>query len=477
MKKLSTLLAVLFLGFGIAHAEKVESDDRYRGYTDNFIFVEDGIEFAVFPDGQFDFNYLNNGPQLNGYVDLGNVNISFNTGFDYDPYVQYDQYGAVIQIENTPIYYDSYGRVIQAGDVFINYRNGYVNRIGNLYVRYSRPGIILNYTGYINVFNRHYVYQPWHRYYAAPFVDRVVVYSTPYRAYYNPIRFSYNYHRTYWNTPTYYNGCFASNRARRSFYRPYDHVVYNDYERGRRNSRGRVESIGRRTENYRKEIATGRNSISRSNNNRSNGRLVSNTRSSESRGYSNNKNNASGIAGRSTDMRNSRQNDSRSNGRSDSAISGRNSNQRGIATNNRNSSANQRSSRSTGGAVAQSRKAQTSDRNENANRSYGNTRSNSGRSVGSQREATPRKEQSSNRTSRARTSPQRSQREQAAPQRAQSQQSAPQRSQRQQSTRQQQRTSRPAAQKSAPSRRSESSSRSRSSSSRSSGRSNDRGRG
>ncbi len=476
MKNLSTLLAVLFLGFGIAHAEKVEDDNRYRGYTDNFIFVEGGIEFAVFPDGQFDFNYLDNGPQLNGYVDVGNVNISFNTGYDYDPYVQYDQYGAVIQIENTPIYYDSYGRVIQAGDVYINYRNGYVNRIGNLYVRYSRPGIILNYTGYINVFNRNYVYQPWHGFYTPPYVDRVIVYSTPYRAYYNPIRFSYSYHRNYWNAPTYYNGCFVSNRARRSFYRPYDRVVYNDYERGRRNSRGRAESIGRRTDNYRKEIASGRNSISRSSDNRSNGRLVSNTRSSESRGYSNNKNNSAGIAGRSTDMRNSRQNNSRSNGRSDSAISGRNSSQRGISTDSRNSSANQRSSRSTGGVATQSRKAQTSDRNVTMNRSYGNTRSNSGRTVGSQREATPRKEQSSNRASRAQTTPQRSQREQAAPQRTQRQQTAPQRSQRQQSSTQQ-RTSRPAAQKSAPSRRSESSTRSSSSSKRSSGRSNDRGRG
>lgn len=125
MKKLSTLLLVFLMGIGISYATTIE-DDRYQGYDNSFIFNEGGIEFAVFPDGQFDFNYLNDGPQFGTVINTPNVSISFNSGYDYDAYVQYDSYGAVIQIENTPIYYDSYGRIIQAGDVFINYHNGYV---------------------------------------------------------------------------------------------------------------------------------------------------------------------------------------------------------------------------------------------------------------------------------------------------------------------------------------------------------------
>ena len=155
-------MMMLFLGLGITHAEKADDDRSYRGYSNSFIFTEGGSEFAVFPDGQFDFNYLDNGPQLDVNANFGNVNISYNTGFDYDPYVQYDTYGAVIQIENTPIYYDAYGRIIQAGNVDINYRNGYVRNVGNLFVNYSRPGIILNHTGFINVYNTAYVYRPWH---------------------------------------------------------------------------------------------------------------------------------------------------------------------------------------------------------------------------------------------------------------------------------------------------------------------------
>ena len=61
------------------------------------------------------------------------INISFNTGYDYSAYIQYDHYGAVIQIENTPIYYDYYGRISQAGNVHVNYDyRGRVSWIGNM---------------------------------------------------------------------------------------------------------------------------------------------------------------------------------------------------------------------------------------------------------------------------------------------------------------------------------------------------------
>lgn len=467
MKKLSTLLAFLFLGFGIAQAEKVE-DDRNRGYENSFIFTEGGIEFAVFPDGQFDFNYLDNGPQLSGNANFGNINVSFNTGYDYDPYVQYDQYGAVIQIEDTPIYYDSYGRIIQAGNIDINYRNGYVNNVGNLYVRYSRPGVIFGYSGYINAYNRNYVYRPWHSFYSIPVLNHVVLYTTPYRAYYNPIRFSYSYHRNYWNSPSYYNGCFVDNRVRRNFYHPYDNVNYNSYERGSRNARGRAIANGRRTDSYRKDIENGRNSISRNDSYASNGRASSNARSSESRSYSDYNKRGENTSGRSARSNNDDARSSRNNGRgSDSAITGRSSSQRGNTTigrtekredsrsNDRASNSNERSSRSSRDVQSQSR----------ANGSNNNARSSGGRSDSSQRTVTPRQKQSSSRESRATSSPQRSTRAQSssAPQRSTGRTASPQRSNRSES------------QKSAPSRSKSNDSGSGRSSSRSNGRSSGRG--
>jgi hypothetical protein len=207
MKNLFLILAAFLLTGGTALAETTTTTSAknidhvnrlYKGYGNSFIFVEQGIEFAVFPDGQFDFNVNTYGPNFGAHVNLGNVSISFNTGYSYDAYVQYDDYGAVIQIENIPIYYDYYGRITQAGNVHISYnRFGRIYRIGGLYVHYNRYNRYSHYTGYINVYNRHYVYRPWHNYYVIPSVNYCVVYHRPYRQYYAPVR--YNYHRPYRN--------------------------------------------------------------------------------------------------------------------------------------------------------------------------------------------------------------------------------------------------------------------------------------
>ncbi|WP_438961412.1 hypothetical protein [Nonlabens sp.] len=261
MKKLPTLLLVFLMGIGMSYANVTE-EDRFRGNNNNFIFTEGGIEFAIFPDGQFDFNFLNAGPQFSAGFHNSNVNVSFNTGFNYDPFVQYDSYGAVIQIENTPIFYDGYGRIIQAGNIFINYRNGYVNRIGNLNVFYNRPGVIFRTTGFINSFNRYYVYQPWHRFYGVPLANHCIVWNNPYRLNYNPFRFGWDYHRVHWNRPNYYNGRFLRANVRRNFYRPSDRVNYRSFERGRRDSNGRAIAT-RAARRDRNAIATGHRTLSR----------------------------------------------------------------------------------------------------------------------------------------------------------------------------------------------------------------------
>ncbi len=200
MKKLVFILAGLLLSGTTAIAStttKADLDNNAsrnfaRGYGNSFIFVEQGIEFAVFPDGQFDFNVNAFGPDFSVGANFGNVNISFNTGFNYNPYVQYDDFGAVVQIENVPIYYDFYGRITQAGSVNIRYNNfGRIARVGGLFVHYNRFNRFDYCSGFINVFNRSYVYRPWHRFYAIPVIDYCVVYNRPYRQFYNPIRHTY----------------------------------------------------------------------------------------------------------------------------------------------------------------------------------------------------------------------------------------------------------------------------------------------
>ncbi len=272
-----------------------------NGYGNSFIFVENGIEFAVFPDGQFDFYAQNFAPNINFGLRTNNVAFSFNTGFNYNPWVQYDSFGAVIQVENTPIFYDAWGRVAQIGNIIINYNGiGRVARIGGLNLFWN-GNVFLRHTGFINRFNRFYVHRPWHRFYAFPPVNFCVVNARPYRQFYRPIRNVW--YRPYRNNVRHFNnfgrrGNTIGIRANRDHYRRYAQTPRNQTERnigrrvGERNlaiersHRSRIESTNRsrrntngtvrdRNTNRRSDVATRTNTTRRN--------TVSNNRTDRSR--------------------------------------------------------------------------------------------------------------------------------------------------------------------------------------------------
>ncbi|MGB7843040.1 MAG: hypothetical protein WBL21_09630 [Salinimicrobium sp.] len=224
MKKVYLLFAFLVVGLSAKAATDAATDYRNPfGYGDAFIFNEGGIEFAVFPNGEFDFHFS---PQsiVPGYG--RNTPFSFNGGYNYNPFVQYDDYGAVIQIERVPVYYDYYGRIVRAGRVQIGYNHyGVVNRIGNLFLQYDPYNQYTRYSGYINSHNRHYTFRPWHEFYRRPSVNYTVVYNQPYRRYYAPQRLNYGTYKKYYKKN-------IRTDFRRSYYTPGDRVT--TYYRGSR---------------------------------------------------------------------------------------------------------------------------------------------------------------------------------------------------------------------------------------------------
>ncbi|WP_088341245.1 hypothetical protein [Robiginitalea sediminis] len=197
MKQLILLVTALLLGTGsslrAASVDKVAMPDAFR-YGNSFIFVENGITFSVYPDGEFDF-HIDRYAGISAHIGAGPVGVTFNTGFDYNPYVQYDDYGAVIQVEHTPVFYDFYGRVNRIGDIRIWYRNGLAYRIGGMRIFYNPGGYYDYHTGFINVYNRVYVYRPFHRLFIRPALGFCMVYNRPYRRFYQPLR--YTYYRPY----------------------------------------------------------------------------------------------------------------------------------------------------------------------------------------------------------------------------------------------------------------------------------------
>lgn len=163
----------------------------YKGSVP-FIFVERDIEFAIYPTGEFDFAYV--GPNYR-YTPYNGPRrpFSYNGGYNYDVYLQFDRFGAVVQVESVPIYYDYYGRIIQAGNVVLRYSGDYVTQIGNMHIIYKRGGVYMASSGYVNSYNQHLQPQPWHPYYTRPYYP--IVHSTPYREHYKPRRYSYDEHR------------------------------------------------------------------------------------------------------------------------------------------------------------------------------------------------------------------------------------------------------------------------------------------
>lgn len=223
MSKFYLVLSLLVIGFSAKAVAATSGTYERPDYRDAFIFEERGVEFAVFPDGQFDFFF---NPHGNFHRVPSHINYSFNSGYNYGPFIQYDDFGAVIQIENVPVFYDYYGRIIQAGRVRIGYNAfGLVNRIGNMYLHYNHFNELTHTSGFINRRNINYAYRPWHKHYVRPY-SHVVVYNEPYRLYYSPDRMDYDVYRRYYYNH-YNNGSFQ-----KSYYRPGERVT--TYHRGRR---------------------------------------------------------------------------------------------------------------------------------------------------------------------------------------------------------------------------------------------------
>lgn len=240
MKNITLILAFMFVGVS-ASANISKASFLPNKYGEAFIFIEGGVEFAVYPNGEFDFHYNPNFINTSvAHIPNPRKNISYNAGYNYDAFVQYDDYGAVIQIEHVPVYYDHFGRILQAGDVIIRYNNkGLISRVGNMHIRYNRFNQPVRYVGVINHYNTRYVYRPWHQYYMRPHTNYQVVHYEPYRAYYQPARMNYYQYNTYYQNNNYYYN-------KNNFYRPgQSEVVYN---------------YGRRTSTVRDNNAVVRNS-------------------------------------------------------------------------------------------------------------------------------------------------------------------------------------------------------------------------
>ena len=173
MKKITLLVAsILLIGGGVANAteKNILSHERRLPVdvrnAEPIVFTERGVEFFVFPDGQFDFNTR---PSTGGayYKESrrGNVNKTYGAPSssrdrNYGVRVEHDEMGRVRRIGNVFVNYDSYDRIKRVGSVYMTYNRYALNQVGGLQIIYNRRGQIVDIIGSVKG-RRSYDYSPY----------------------------------------------------------------------------------------------------------------------------------------------------------------------------------------------------------------------------------------------------------------------------------------------------------------------------
>lgn len=160
MKKITLLVATVLLVGNVVKA----TEDRTRYSLDEPIsFVERGIEFFVFANGDFDFNTRpqdSNGDYFYKTAGKRGAKTTSARGqVNYGTRIEHDSFGRVRRVGNTFINYDSRDRVSRIGSVYMRYNRMALTQIGGMRIIYNRRGDIVDMIGSIKGYrNQGYVY-------------------------------------------------------------------------------------------------------------------------------------------------------------------------------------------------------------------------------------------------------------------------------------------------------------------------------
>jgi hypothetical protein len=125
--------------------------------------MERGIEFFVFPNGDFDFNTRPQDSQGDYFYRTAGKRgtaVSARRPINYGTRIEHDSFGRIRRVGNTFINYDSRDRVNRIGTVYMRYNRHSLTQIGGMQIVYNRRGDIINMFGNVKGGrNQGYVYQ------------------------------------------------------------------------------------------------------------------------------------------------------------------------------------------------------------------------------------------------------------------------------------------------------------------------------
>ncbi|WP_281297674.1 hypothetical protein [Flavobacterium limnophilum] len=153
MRKITLLVASIFLMGGVV-ANAGDRNERRSAVdfrnADPIVFVERGIEFYIFADGQFDFNTHPSNGGLYYRSNKKNIERRTYVTRDYGVKVEHDSKGRIRRVGNVFVNYDAYGRIKRAGSVYMNYNRYALTQVGGLQIIYNHRGQIVDFVGAVN---------------------------------------------------------------------------------------------------------------------------------------------------------------------------------------------------------------------------------------------------------------------------------------------------------------------------------------
>jgi len=160
MRKITLLVATVLLLGNVVKATELRT--RYS-FDEPISFVERGIEFFVFPNGDFDFNTRPQDSEGEYFYRAagkrGTQTTAARGTVNYGTRIEHDSFGRVRRVGNTFINYDSRDRVSRIGTVYMRYNRYALTQIGGLQIVYDRRGDIVKMFGNVKGGrNQGYVY-------------------------------------------------------------------------------------------------------------------------------------------------------------------------------------------------------------------------------------------------------------------------------------------------------------------------------
>lgn len=164
MKKITLLVTAVLFAVSAAQASEKSSiattNTLFRfNFEEPISFTERGIDFFIFPNGEFDFNtepiadatiYNKSGRR--------HTNITFGAPTAYGVRIDHDALGRVRRIGNVFLNYDAQNRIKRVGSVYMSYNRFALSQVGGLKIIYNRRGEIVSFFGSVKGFQNGYDY-------------------------------------------------------------------------------------------------------------------------------------------------------------------------------------------------------------------------------------------------------------------------------------------------------------------------------